>query len=147
VVSSKGQRRVENYFLYSVPKFSVAHNTLYNITVYIYIMCEDDDDCPCCSCCSQKCQDRSLLVLVAILIGFAYMSWWIVVAIHWQWWTTSFGLINTIVFNFIVLMIVVSWVRTIYSDPGFNPPGWVSHGKFFLNNNVLCLRYRIQLVF
>lgn len=96
--------------------------------------CEDEDDCPCCSCCSQKCQDRSLLVLVAILIGFAYASWWIVVAIHWQWWNTTFGLINTIVFNFVVLMIVVSWGRTIFSDPGYNPPGWVSYWKITNNN-------------
>jgi palmitoyltransferase len=65
------------------------------------------------------------LVLVSILIGFAYVSWWIVVAIHWQWWTTAFGLANTIIFNFIVLMIVVSWGRTIFSDPGYNSPGWV----------------------
>lgn len=96
-------------------------------------MCEDEDDCPCCKCCSQKCQDRSLLVLVGILIGFAYVSWWIVVGLHWQWWTTAFGLANTIIFNFIVLMIVVSWGRTIYSDPGYNPPGWVSPWKIIQN--------------
>lgn len=68
---------------------------------------------------------------------FAYVSWWIVVAIHWQWWTTAFGLANTIIFNFIVLMIVVSWGRTIFSDPGYNSPGWVSHCKITKYNGII----------
>jgi hypothetical protein len=73
-----------------------------------------------------------MVVLVAVLVTFCYVSWWVLVAWPWAWWTTTFGLLNLAFFNGVVALLLYSYYHAINTVPGYVPLGWVSSTKLVL---------------
>lgn len=84
----------------------------------------DENEDSCCSC-SQTFERRFMLTLVFSLIGFDYISFYIVAIWPWRWWETLFGFFNIIFFNIVVFLLMVSYVKTIFINPGHVPPNYV----------------------
>jgi hypothetical protein len=76
-------------------------------------------------CCSEKCQNRSLVAVVSIFICFNWVSWWILVGFGFQQFNSVLGIINILVWNGIVLGICVNYYYAINVEAGYVPAGWV----------------------
>lgn len=88
-------------------------------------MCSDDED-SCCDCgLSPTVERRLLLTLVWTLITFAYISYYAIVYIPWNWHTSFWGIVHIVIFNAIVVMLLMSYTKSIFTSAGEVPRDYV----------------------
>lgn len=88
-------------------------------------MCSDDED-SCCDCgLSPTVERRLLLTLVWALIIFAYISYYAIVYLPWNYYNSMAGIAHIIFFNIIVALMFVSYVKSIFTDAGQVPKDYV----------------------
>lgn len=87
-----------------------------------------DDECEI----SLKWEKRIMISVVSTFIGFAYISFWILGIFPFKWWTTIPGLIHIALFHYFTFMVLLSYYRTIVTNPGFVQKDWVFN-KFLID--------------
>lgn len=93
-------------------------------------MCNDDEDDECCDCgCSPTFERRFMLTLVFSLITFCYVSYYFISVIPWEWYKTQWGWFNIILFNTFVGLLMVSYLKSIFTNAGEVPKDYVRFNK------------------
>jgi hypothetical protein len=59
-----------------------------------------------------------MLTLVWSLIIFAYVSYYLVLVVPWEWYETLSGSLHVLFFNTVVGMLVYSYIRAIFTNAG-----------------------------
>jgi len=93
-------------------------------------MCEDKegDDDNCCPCCSKTCSDRCFVITVTVQILIGIVSYWALIVIPWAWWSSVVGIVNIVGLHCCFALLVLSYYRAMYTNPGYVEPGWCPEG-------------------
>ena len=81
-------------------------------------MCSDEEDGCCDLGLSPTVERRLMLTLVWSLIIFAYVSYYLVLVVPWEWYETLSGSLHVLFFNTVVGMLVYSYIRAIFTNAG-----------------------------
>lgn len=93
-------------------------------------MCSDDED-SCCDCgLPPTVERRLLLTLVWSLIAFAYVSYYVVLIIPWNYHHSAWGIAHLLFFNVVVGLLVTSYWKAIFTNAGDVPRNYVRSAHF-----------------
>lgn len=88
-------------------------------------MCSDDEDGCCDLGLSPVVERRFLLTLVWSLIVFAYVSFYVVIIVPWDYYEHFSGLFHVLFFNTIVGLMAYSYIHAIFTNAGDVPRDYV----------------------
>jgi hypothetical protein len=73
-------------------------------------------------------EGKLFIVGVVLLIVFLWFSWWINIALPWNLFSSILGLFHVYFINFCFVMVLSSYFRSCFLNPGTVPANWIPEG-------------------
>lgn len=83
---------------------------------------DGEDDC---ECCPKICADRCFVITVVVLISFCFFSYWYLIVIPWEWWSSVTGWTNIIALHCCFTLLCASYYKSIVTSPGIADKNYI----------------------